>query len=78
MAKEAERLFKILDADGNNTLEMRELLKAMSDNVKVKEILATNELLKPLIQPKNYKAAFRTINLSISGHITFDEYQAIY
>jgi hypothetical protein len=74
MAAEAERLFSLLDADGSNTLEMRELLKAMRDNKKVKDILASNERLKPLLQPKNYKTAFREINLSTDGHITLEEF----
>ena len=74
MAAEAEKLFALLDADNSKTLEVRELLKAMRDNKKVQEIIASNEKLKPLLQPKNYKTAFREINTATDGHITIEEF----
>jgi Ca2+-binding EF-hand superfamily protein len=70
-----ERMFRILDEDSSGSIEKKELLKVVRENVELREMMEESELLQPLLKPKAFAQCFDRIDETEDGVVSLDEFR---
>ena len=69
--KARRKAFDLIDTDGSNSLDTRELLAAVKDEETVHGLLSACPALQPLLEPKTWFSAFMRMPTDLSGNVTF-------
>ena len=66
-------VFKLLDTDGNGSLEKKEISRAISRSENVRNILRTHPALERFLKPKLWQKTFMAMDTSQDGVVELDE-----
>ena len=67
------QFFKVVDTDKSGTITKKELLVAMRKTILFENIAKKHNKLRPLLNGKTYLKTFKSINVSGTNEITFEE-----
>ena len=63
-------VFSLIDADGSGKVDKAEILRAVRNNSKVRDILSSSDSLKTLMKPRAFAEAFKKLDTNRSGDVT--------
>ena len=63
-------VFSLIDADGSGKVDKAEILRAVRNNAKVRDILSSSDSLKTLMKPRAFAEAFKKLDTNRSGDVT--------
>ena len=67
------QIFDLLDRDGSNQIDRREVLSAFQNDESVTAIIRSSKWLQPLLKPSSYSEMFISMDLDGDGKVTFEE-----
>jgi Ca2+-binding EF-hand superfamily protein len=76
LTREAVKIFKLLDIDGNGAITKRELMRKLRKDKTVRDSLRRSKQLKLLLKPQRFAKAFELIDTSHDGTISLVEFVA--
>jgi Ca2+-binding EF-hand superfamily protein len=67
------RLFEVIDADNDGTLQQTEFLKAIKENSAAKLLVESEETLRPIIEQEDPSEIFKEIDKDGDGEVSLEE-----
>jgi hypothetical protein len=73
-ARQARKIFKLLDLDGDGKLTLQEVRKALKKNKKLIKYCEKTAPLRPLLVPRMFNATIKAMDTNEDGAVSFDEF----
>ena len=72
--EDCRRIFEAIDLNGDGSLTLKEIRKALRSNKTLKSQIAQSPPLAPLLQPRLFHETSEALDENRDGWITFDEF----